>query len=355
MKIQHIVIGIIILVVFGCSSESRNQTTTLTPVPVQVAQVGTEIQGNFINASGKVEAQNSANLSTRLMGNVSKVHVKVGDKVSTGTLLVSMNNDDLYAKKSQTEAAIKQAESAFYNAEKDYNRFKTLFEKGSISEKEFDNITTLFVTRKAGLEQAKQMKNEVEAQFAYTNIRSPFDGVVMNTFIKEGDIANPGMPVISVEGTTNFEATVFVSESEIPGVKKGAQTLVFIKSLGEEYQGLVTEVSKSAKNTGGQYMVKVALPEAGEEILSGMFVNARIYRQNASQESTIMVPESALVVQGQLTGVYTVSDNNTAILRWLRTGKRSNGMVEVLSGLTSGETFITKVEGKIFNGAPVAP
>jgi hypothetical protein len=66
-----------------------------------------------------------------------------------------------------------------------------------------------------------------------------------------------------------------------------------------------------------------------------------------------MIPESALVRQGQLSGIYTIGNDNVAILRWLRIGKTFGNQVEVLSGLTADEQYIVSAEGKLFNGAKV--
>ena len=72
-----------------------------------------------------------------------------------------------------------------------------------------------------------------------------------------------------------------------------------------------------------------------------------------TKSDKILVPESALVTQGQLTGIYTVS-NNVAILRWIRTGKSFGNQVEVLSGLSADEKYIVSAEGKLYNGAKVS-
>ena len=95
-----------------------------------------------------------------------------------------------------------------------------------------------------------------------------------------------------------------------------------------------------------------------KEILSGMFVNVQF--PTAKTETTtvksdvVMVPESALVKQGQLTGIYTIGSGNMAILRWLRIGKTFGNQVEVLSGLSADEQYIVSAEGKLFNGAKVS-
>ena len=124
--------------------------------------------------------------------------------------------------------------------------------------------------------------------------------------------------------------------------------------------GKVSEISGSAKNTGGQYLVKVTLNATDKAILSGMFVNVQFPIANKPKTETtiksdkVMVPESALVKQGQLTGIYTIANGKTAILRWIRTGKSFGNQVEVLSGLSSDEQYIVSAEGKLFNGAKVS-
>ncbi|MNE30898.1 hypothetical protein D3C80_1244390 [compost metagenome] len=88
-----------------------------------------------------------------------------------------------------------------------------------------------------------------------------------------------------------------------------------------------------------------------------MFVNVQFPIENrtgAVKTDRILVPESALVKQGQLTGIYTIGTGNVAILRWLRTGKTFGTQVEVLSGLSANERYIISADGKLYNGAIVS-
>ncbi|HRZ33078.1 MAG TPA: efflux RND transporter periplasmic adaptor subunit, partial [Flavobacterium sp.] len=204
----------------SCGSD-RKETKTLVAIPVKVSGTVENTNSPFVTASGKIEAENSANVSTRMMGYVTKVHVKVGQKVGAGQLLVSINNSDLQAKKAQVDASILQATAGYNNAKKDYDRFIALFNQQSASQKELDDMTARFEMAKAGLEGAKQMRNEVMAQFNYANITAPFSGTVTNSFVKEGDMANPGMPLVSVEGVSRLQVTAMVSESDISNIKNG--------------------------------------------------------------------------------------------------------------------------------------
>ncbi|OIP50486.1 MAG: efflux transporter periplasmic adaptor subunit [Flavobacteriaceae bacterium CG2_30_34_30] len=357
-KIQFLFMLLFAVIITSCGGDKKNEATQLPAILVQVNEVSESTTSQYISASGTVEAENSATLSTRMMGFVNKVHVKTGQEVRDGQLVVSINNTDLQAKKAQAEAGVLQAAAGFNNAKKDYDRFVNLFQQQSATQKELDDMTSRFEMAKAGLEGAKQVKKEVLAQFSYANITAPFSGIVTNTFVKEGDMANPGMPLLSVEGISKLQVKAMVSEGNITAIKNGMPVKVLLKSMNKEVDGKVSEVSLSAKNTGGQYVVKINLDENDASILSGMFVNVQFpvekVAASANQNEVLLVPESALVTYGQLTGIYTIGNENTAILRWLRTGKTYGNQVEVLSGLTADEKYIISAEGKLFNGAKVA-
>jgi len=355
---KKIFIPVLALVILAsCDSKKKEEIVKEPAIAVKVSGITENNSSPFVTASGKIEAENSANLSTRMMGYVTKVHVQVGQKVGAGQLLVSINNTDLQAKKAQVDASILQATAGFNNAKKDYDRFMNLFKQQSASQKELDDMTARYEMAKAGLEGARQMRNEVVAQFSYSNIKAPFSGVVTNTFVKEGDMANPGMPLVSVEGASKLQVMAMVSENDIVSIKKGMPVSVLVKSSNEKLSGKVSEVSISATNTGGQYLVKIDLGKTDNTVLSGMFVNVQFPVANkatTSNSELLLVPESALVKQGQLTGIYTIGTGNVAILRWLRTGKNYGDQVEVLSGLSANEQYIVSADGKIYNGASVS-
>ncbi len=352
-----ILFSLLTTVLYSCSGDKQTTAAELPAIAATVNEVAGVNSSKYVAASGKIEAENSANVSTRMMGYITSIKVKTGQKVSKGQLLATVNNTDLQAKKAQTEAGIAQATAGYNSAKKDYDRFVILLGQKSASQKEMDNVTTQFEIAKAGLEAAKQMKNEVMAQFSYANLTAPFSGTVTSTMVKEGDMANPGMPLMTIEGNTKLQAIVMVSESEISQIKNGMPADIIVKSLDQSFKGRVLEVSSSAKNTGGQYIVKLSLENASQAILSGMFVNVvfPIERSNVVTQSTmVLVPKKAIVNQGQLSGIYTVSDDKIAVLRWLRLGKTFGDQVEVLSGLAAGEKYIVEAQSKLYNGAKIA-
>ena len=308
----------------------------------------------FVTASGKVEAVNSATLSTRNMGYINLINVKIGDKVKKGQLLIAINNTDLQAKRAQVNAGITEATVAYENAAKDYSRFKALFADNSATQKELDDMTANYEMAKARLESARQMKNEINAQFAYANITAPFDGVVTAKMVEAGDMANPGAPLLTIEAPGKYQVTANVPESEISTIKTGAAVKVLVKSIDKTLNGKVAEVSSSAIHSGGQYLVKIALDETDASIFSGMYASVQFPTNSSKVSGNVMVPADVIVTQGDLTGIYTPSEQNTAILRWVRVGRSFGSEVEVLSGLGADEKYIARAAGKLYNGARIS-
>ncbi|MGJ8716334.1 MAG: efflux RND transporter periplasmic adaptor subunit [Maribacter stanieri] len=358
MKNKKYIISAILgatILISSCGSEDKKAVVDNSPaIAVQVKTVSEDNSSPFLTVSGKIEAAKSANISTRMMGYVDKIYVNVGDKVNKGQLLMSVNNADVSAQLAQVNAGITEAEAAFTNAEKDFNRFSTLFKENSASQKELDDITANYNMAKARLESAKQMRNGVNAQMGYANIRAPFNGVITNKFISAGDMANPSMPLLEVESPGKYQVLAMVPESEILAVKNDTEVTVQVKALNENVKGKVTEVSTSSKNTGGQYLVKVILDKTDAQILSGMYATVQFPVARKTTSSAVMIPVQAIVKKGQLSGIYTVSQSNTALLRWLRLGRNFGDQVEVLSGLSADEQYIVSAEGKLFNGAKIS-
>jgi RND family efflux transporter MFP subunit len=347
-------LGLATLLLVSCGDNNTKEQTDNSPaISVKVNQVNTNANNPFLAVSGKIQATNSADLSTRMMGYVNNVHVNVGDKVTKGQLLVSINNSDLQAKRAQINAGITEATAGFNNAQKDYNRFKNLFADASASQKELDDMTANYEMAKARLEAANQMKNEINAQFAYSNITAPFSGIITRKNIETGDMASPGIPLISIETPEKFEVIAMVPETEILQIENGVDVEVFVKSINKIIQGKVSEVSTSAKHTGGQYLVTIDLDQTDANILSGMYTTVQFPLEKQSNIEMVLIPRNVIITNGQLSGIYTVSQSNTALLRWLRLGRVYGNQVEVLSGLSTDETYIVSAEGKLFNGAKI--
>lgn len=342
----------------SCSSDKKKSVQNSdAPISVTISQTTAGSAASSATASGKLVAKSTVNVSTRMMGYITAMKAEVGQNVIAGQLLVSINAADIQAKGGQASANIAQAQANFNIAKKDYERFQNLYKSQSASQKELDDMRARYEMAQAGLQAAQQMKNEVNAQYRYTNVTAPISGTITAKYAEQGDLANPGMPLLTIESPSSLQAQVLVSEQNIAMITNGMPVNVTLKSINKTVSGTVSEISKSAANTGGQYMVKVNIHNASN-LLPGMFVNVQFPFKtsgniNESFSETMMIPTTALVENGQLTGVYVVSSQNTAILRWLKTGKTVGNQIEILSGLNSKESYIVSSAGKLYNGAKI--
>lgn len=345
-----------LVILSSCSHDRREgDRKNDSPVTVTVTTAGKQ-STRSIQSSGQVVSGETAMISTRMMGFITDIKVKPGDKVQKGQLLVTINNGDILAKRAQAHAMVLEAEAALRDAQKDYERYTDLFKQQSASQKELENITLNYNSLKAKAEAARQMQNEAEAMLAYTDLRAPFAGVVTQKNSDAGSMANPGMPILILEQYGSFQVSTSVTESDIDLVKVGADAEIIIESIGKHLKAEVSEVSPSSQMSGGQYQVKVRIPDAEKNGLhSGMYakVSIAVSGQSGDADHRVMVPASAIVNKDQLNGLYTISEGQTALLRWVKLGGKEGEQVEVLSGLTSDEKFILAAEGKLYNGVPV--
>ncbi len=336
----------------ACSSSPKEETKNEATVSVVVATPSFN-NNSGTQASGQIEAGQTAMISTRVMGYITSIKVKAGDHVNQGQLLATISNEDLLAKRAQVQASVSEAEAAAKVSAKDLERFTQLYNNQSASAKELENVNLQNQSVHSKLEAARQMRNEVNAMLAYTHITAPFSGVITQKFMEAGSMANPGMPILALEQTKSFQAVISVSETDVMKVKKKGLVKITVKSTGDTFMAPISEISPSSQFSGGQYIAKIAIPDKNaKDLKAGMYVNAFIETAGEqTAESLLTIPAESLVRKEDLTGIYVVGSDNQASLRWIRLGKTLGDKVEVLSGLSPKESFVVKAEGRIYNGA----
>jgi len=345
-------------ILLSCGSKGNQNDAAKNfegPVQVTVSKAGLSDNRAVFSISGQLAAEHSAAISTRMMGYITKMNVKIGDNVRTGQLLFSVQSADIQAKGGQVSANITAADAALANAKKDYERFKILHQQSSATDKELENITLQYKAAETQAQAARQMRNEINANMAYANVTAPFSGTITQKMIDAGNLANPGMPVLILESGGALQAIATVTEDRIKYTRQGMRVSITVDASGKTVDGIISQISKSSVATGGQYLIKVNLQNS-KELLSGMYVHILIPVSEDAKNSiaeTVWIPQESLVQQGDLVGIYTVGANNTATLRWLRTGRSAGSQVEILSGLAAGEEYISSASSRLWNGAKV--
>ena len=353
-KLRSVALVATLFVLGSCGSKENEkmQDTPVIKAAVATAQV-TEYPTQY-SFSGKLQADKQASLSTRVMGQVQKVYVKPGDKVQAGDLLIQIRSQDIQAKKAQVLASKVEATEAYSSAEKDLKRFEALYQSKSASDKEIEDVRTRYKMAKARLDAVGQMEKEIEESLRYTAIRAPYNGVITGKFVQEGDMGNPGMPLLSMESPDQWCVYARIPESDIARLKLNDPVSVRFSSLpGTEVEGTIFEINPSSTNTGSQFEAKIRLKiptSKSNELYSGLYATV-LYEKGT--QSMMLVSQTCLVKRGQLVGMYTISQNGTSLLRWVRTGRTYGDSIEILSGLNDGEKYIFSYEGKLYDGAIV--
>lgn len=347
-----------LLLISSCSSNEKKdkQNSADTAILVTISQPSADARQG-ITVSGQVEAGQTANISTRVMSYITKINVEVGDRVRKGQLLATISNDDILAKRAQADAMINEADAGFKNAQKDYDRFTALYKQQSASAKELDNVTLQYHSAKARLETAKQQRREVSTLLSYTSLTAPFAGTVTQKLMDAGSMTNPGMPLLTIEQSGSYQVSASVPESEISLIREGAAVKINIDAIHKSIKGTIAQIARSSQGSG-QYTIKIHIPNNERQgLFAGMYANVAIPLTPAIKTSNgsnpVMVPVSAVEYKDQLTGLYTIGSNHTALLRWVRLGKMQGNQVEVLSGLAANEQFIVNAEGRLYNGVAV--
>jgi len=327
------------LLISGCGSDQESLPEQ-TPVSVDVAEAEQRTGEVGQAFPALVESRNQADLSTIVMGTVTQTDVNVGDRVRKDDVLIRVKDDQIRAQKMQLEANKVQAQANLDNTEKNYNRIKNLFADESATSKELDDISTMYEIAKANMEALEAGLREVNEMLSYTIIRAPFDGIVSRKFVETGDMASPGHPLVSVADPGQIKFTANIPERMIQQVSEGMKITIDVTAAGLlQAEAEIYAVSGVGDRASQQYAIEARLTDQSQisEVRIGMFAEMNIHLNN---DGRVFIPKSALIERGQLTGIITMSDDNLALLRWVRIGRTSGDYVEIISGLKPGEEYV---------------
>jgi len=329
-------------------------------------------------AVGTVKARTASTLSGKLMGTVRAVHVNEGDLVKQGDTLIELDDRQVSAGLLEAQAALAGArreessarsarESALVNAtlaRATYERYLNLMQEDSATQQEFEEIEARHRQAESSQIQAEAMLEAAgsrvqQAMAAVTaagvgkkdaTIRAPYHGKVTAKMIEVGDLASPGTPLLTLEKEGLYCVDLVLPERHIRFIHLDQDVTVTIPSLGEQpIVGRVGRIVPAADQKTRSFLIKVALPE-GTAVRSGTFARVAV---PIGETGMLLIPASAVIYRGQLTGIFFVDENRTARFRLIRTGRVYNNTVEVISGLKAGDRYVVSPPPKLVDGARV--
>ncbi len=362
----------------GCGERPRetNPAGSAPPVSVQTVTAKQAQWPSIYEATGTVRARTSAVIAAKLMGYVREVKVQTGDRVREGQLLVTLDARDLDVNSRRAEAALDEVRSSVPEADSavagakasldlaqaTFNRMQDLFSKKSISNQEFDEASAKLKAAQAAHEMARARRLQLDAQAArvqqevratevtrsYAEITAPFAGVVTAKSADPGTLALPGAPLLTIEREGAYRLEASVEESRLPEIRVGQPVSVSLDGMNRTLDARVSEIVPAVDAASRSYTVKIDLPSE-PALRSGAFGRAMF---QLGTRSPLTIPAAAVTERGQLQSVL-VAENGVAHNRLITTGQKNKDQVEVLSGLTAGDSVIFPVSRDLIDGARV--
>jgi RND family efflux transporter MFP subunit len=327
----------------GRSNGDAPQVSGLT---VQV--VGTSQLAAIQSYVGTVESPDRAQLAARIDGRVSRVAVREGDRVAAGTLLLTIEGNVAGDRLSESEGMRQAAAARLRLAERTHARYQQLRAAEAVTPQELDRVEAELEQAREGLKTAEAAVGQARTAVAMTQIKAPFAARVVRREVEVGSTVLPGSPLLVLDRLGGWQVRIDVPEAEAGGFAVGDLLSVEIPSSGQNFSGKVAEIQPAADTGSRSFRVKVDLP-SNAPVSSGLF--ARVGR-TAETSATLLVPQSAIVERGQLTGLYVV-EQGVLRFRLVKIGRKVGDRVEILSGLNPGESVVTAGAERARSGARV--
>ncbi|HEX6945488.1 MAG TPA: efflux RND transporter periplasmic adaptor subunit [Casimicrobiaceae bacterium] len=307
--------------------------------PLATVTVASAASSPAYVAEGLVEAVRQSTIAAQVPARIVEMRVRAGDAVKAGQLLVRLDartaNDQVASSQAQVAAAQAQLEGA----RRDYERNRRLYEKRYISQAAMEQAETQFKASEAQAKASIAQAGVASTQSTYTTLSAPYAGVVASVAAEVGDMASPGVPIVTLYDPAELRVVAQLPESFAPLVVPGKPVQVSVSGTAgedrviEATQVVVLPTANPATHTRE---VRIALPANAKGLSPGMFARAS-FPLAAAGVPRIAVPASAVVRRPEFTAVYVVDANGRAQLRQVRLGRTAGDSVEVASGLMPGE------------------
>ena len=306
-------------------------------VPVRVDTVSRRSISQYLQTNGALEAENEVDIVARTSGPVTEILTEEGEVVRAGQLMARIDE-----REPKNQAAI--ARVTRDDAQLVFDRTKTSWDEGLVSQEAYDSATSKLAAAQAQLESAK-------IQLAYTEIRAPFEALVVTRDIKLAQYVTPGTRLFRISDFTPLLCRVEVPEKDLPRVRIGQTAHLEVEAYPDRpFPAAVARLRPTVDPASGTFTVTLEV-EAQGKLRPGMF--ASVYLETQTRDDVLVIPRDALVLDSLGDTVYVMVDG-IAERREVRLGVRDENSVEVLEGLAGGEQLIVLGQEGLADGTPVA-
>ena len=359
MKKSFLILGIG-LVMASCSSKPKTEYETTT---VEKGNISTTV-----TATGTIEPVTSVEVGTQVSGIVAKIYVDYNSEVKAGQVIAELDRTNLTSTLESQRANLTSAESALAYQKANFERYKTLYDKGLISANDFEQARLSYVQAQQQVTTARQSVKRAQTDLGYATITSPINGVVLSKAVEEGQtvaasFSTPTLFTIA-QDLTDMRVIADIDEADIGEVKEGQRVSFTVDAFPQDtFQGQVTQVRQQPTTESNvvTYEVVISAPNADLKLKPGLTANVTIFTLEKNDVLTVsakalrFAPNEALIADDE-----TIEPCDAKQKLWTRQGKVfkaipvetgvSNGtMTEIKSGIQAGTEVL---EEMIFGEMP---
>lgn len=281
---------------------------------------------------GRIEAVNQATVSAQTSGRIAELPFDVNDFVAAGSVIMRFTDKEQKAALARAEAALQESQARLAQTEQEFARIESVFEKGTVSRSVYDSARANRDSARARLNAARSDVTTAREQLEYTVVRAPYAGIVAARHVELGELVSPGQPLITGLSLQTLRANVDVPQSMFHAVQTIGKAFVYVDDKRIAAEALTYfPVADAAANT---FRVRVDLPDGSATLYPGMFVKVGFV---VGETNRLLVPVSSVVRRSELSAVYVVK-HDAVTLRQVRLGRRYGDNLEVLAGLSEGES-----------------
>lgn len=323
---------------WACATHAAPPASGPAPPQIPVAEVALRPVGAGLTLDGTLQAVQQSTLSAQASGRIAQLLVKAGDAVRAGQVLAVVDDRMTQAGVVQAQAGVAQAQAQQQQAQTQLQRTRELQRQGFLSQAALDQAETQFQAAQAGTAQARAGAVQSGLAQGHTRLTAPYDGFVLATHAETGDLAAPGVPVLTVYAPQVLRAVVHVPASraalaaQAPRVEVQLPDGQWVAPASRTRLPAADPVSQTV-----EWRLNLAAAHAAQ-LLPGQQVRVRFV---AGQEERLVLPAPAVLRRGELTAVYLAAPSGSAspfVLRAVRLGASHGAAgVEVLSGVKAGD------------------
>lgn len=327
---RHALLGLF-LAAAGCHGEppppSNSPAQTLASVVLEPVRMPLERV-----VDGTIEAVNQATVSAQTSGRVAEILYDVNDIVPAGAVIIRLKAVEQRAGLQGAQAAVTEAKARNAEATTSYQRVEILYKRRVVSKSQLDQATA---NRDAAAARLSALEAEVSAARAgvdYTEIRAPYAGVVTKRLVEVGESVRPGTPLMTGLSLRDLRVDTNVPQGIVAQVQKLKHAAVYLAD--QRIEATKITIFPEAATPSSTFRARLDLPPGELALAPGMYVKVGLVIGEAKR---LLVPASAVIERGEVTGVYVIESRGEVSLRYVRPGHRLGDKLEILAGLNAGD------------------